>query len=179
MEDPVREIPGVIHALCKTPPKIQQETIDTYFTPDARFLHPFCRAGPSDNSRWLIWAIFRWYKTMSPHVDLEVESVAFDAGKKRLYVSIHQSFGIWFVPFWGNARVKLVTVLDLLYNKERKVYLIDSQEDLYQTNECLRFLIPGGAFIWSLFQILATYLCVLGTFVFWPVTMWEGKARIG
>lgn len=72
---PVKEIPGIIHLLTQSPPSIQEETIETYFTADASFTHPFCRTGSRDNSRWLIWKIYRWYKIMSPRIDMHVQSV--------------------------------------------------------------------------------------------------------
>jgi len=75
MEDPPAEIPSIIHRLTQSPPSLQRQTIETYFTPDASFTHPFCRTGSFDGSRWLIWCIYRWYKILSPRIDLEVESV--------------------------------------------------------------------------------------------------------
>ena len=92
MEDPVAEIPQIIHLLTQSPPSLQQLTIDRYFALDASFTHPFCRTGsfaldPSisigsygllsnyTNSRWLIKCIYRWYKILSPRIQLEVDSV--------------------------------------------------------------------------------------------------------
>jgi hypothetical protein len=77
----VKEIPDVIRKLCQTPPSEQLETINTYFIPAASFNHPFCRTGAFEdgpfglNSRWLIINIYKWYKIMSPRVELEVNSV--------------------------------------------------------------------------------------------------------
>ncbi len=75
MEDPVHEIPSIIHALTQSPPSLQRQTIETYFTPTASLTHPFCRTGSFDGSRWLIWCIYRWYKILSPKIELQVESV--------------------------------------------------------------------------------------------------------
>lgn len=75
MEDPPAEIPSIIHRLTQSPPSLQRQTIESYFTPDASFTHPFCRTGSFDGSRWLIWCIYRWYKILSPRIELEVESV--------------------------------------------------------------------------------------------------------
>jgi hypothetical protein len=71
----VKEIPGVIHLLTQSPPSIQEEAIETYFTPNASFTHPFCRTGSWSNSRWLVGKIYRWYKIMSPRIDMSVQSV--------------------------------------------------------------------------------------------------------
>jgi len=71
----VKEIPGIIHLLTQSPPSIQEEAIETYFTPNASFTHPFCRTGSWNNSRWLVGKIYRWYKIMSPRIDMSVQSV--------------------------------------------------------------------------------------------------------
>lgn len=75
MNDPLNEVEGVIRGLTQTPPSEQRRYIETYFTPDASFVHPFCRTGNWPNSRFLIRAIYRWYKIMSPHIDLAVHSI--------------------------------------------------------------------------------------------------------
>ena len=75
MEDPQREITGVIHLLTQSPPSIQQQAIEKYFVSSAEFIHPFCRTGTFDSSRFLIRAIYRWYKILSPRIDLKVNSI--------------------------------------------------------------------------------------------------------
>jgi hypothetical protein len=47
------------------------------------------------------------------------------------------------VPFYA-AHVQLVTVLKLDQDKQTRRYLIQSQEDLYQTNEFVKFFWFGG-----------------------------------
>lgn len=69
------EIPQVIHLLTQSPPSTQRKTLETYFTPSASFTHPFCRTGSFEGSRWLIWCIYRWYKIMSPKIEISVDSV--------------------------------------------------------------------------------------------------------
>ena len=64
------------------------------------------------NSRRLIAAIFRWYKILSPHITLGVESVAWDAARYTLFVSMHQRFALWFVPLYA-AHVRLIVELQL------------------------------------------------------------------
>jgi hypothetical protein len=71
----VKEIPGVIHLLTQSPPSLQRAAIDKYFTIDAAFSHPFCRTWSFPNSRLLVAATYRWYKIMSPQIDLTVQSV--------------------------------------------------------------------------------------------------------
>ncbi|KIW24499.1 uncharacterized protein PV07_10210 [Cladophialophora immunda] len=240
MDDPVADIPQIIETLCTAPPAIQRAAIEAYFTPTASFTHPFCRTGSFPGSIWLIIMIYRWYKILSPHIDVAVDGVAFDERNLRLYVSIHQNFKLWVVPFY-NAPVKLVTVLQLTTDPtpmppepqetlqlmttteldNRKVsdtgvnitpdssqsgasggkhwtlrntagstsitfrkdaadgdsdkvkYYIQSQNDLYQTTEFIKFLVPWGigAFLVITWQFCATMFCVIGTKIY-DLLMW-------
>ena len=79
----VREIETVIKLLTQSPPSLQASTIERFFTPNASFSHPFCRTWSFDGSRRLIQAIYRFYKIMSPRIDLEVKSIGMhaDAGE--------------------------------------------------------------------------------------------------
>ncbi|KAI1610349.1 hypothetical protein EDD36DRAFT_467418 [Exophiala viscosa] len=227
MDDPVGEISHIIRTLCTAPPAIQAAAIRTHFTPNASFTHPFCRTGSFSGSIWLVIIIYRWYKILSPHIDVWIDSVAFDKEKMLLYVSIHQNFRLWIVPFYV-APVKFVTVLKLTTDpapesqdltaapsgpsqftdskedgeqsngktrvrfedtntrKRRKddssestmaitdgaggnvKYFIQSQDDLYQTSEWIKFLVPWGVgvFLMVFWQFWATFLCVVGTKIF-------------
>ncbi|EXJ95433.1 hypothetical protein A1O1_00554 [Capronia coronata CBS 617.96] len=224
MDDPVAEIPRIIRALCTAPPDVQRATIEAYFTPTASFTHPFCRTGSFAGSIWLIMMVYRWYKILSPHIDIWIDSVAFDKDNLLLYVSMHQNFKLWVVPFY-NAPVKFVTVLQLTTDPiphgpepsefaekspspeqgngemkgRRKVtfdtggtrkraarngetssesapsqqsageqYYIQSQNDLYQTSEFIKFLVPWGVgvFLVVAWQFIATIACVTGTKIF-------------
>ncbi|KAF2196530.1 hypothetical protein GQ43DRAFT_452286 [Delitschia confertaspora ATCC 74209] len=178
MENPVEEIPHVIHLLTQTSPSLQRSTISTYFTQRASFTHPFCRTGSWQHSRFLIWAIYRWYKILSPKIELHVNSVVFDESNLLLYVQLHQLFRIWFIPFY-RAPVNLVTVLKLMRDKDGKYY-IDSQNDLYQVDEFVKFItLPGGwVFVWVL-QFLATAFCLIGAVLLWPVSAWEEFVGVG
>lgn len=185
-------------------------TIETYFTPDATFLHPICRvSGFSDrhfpvfgtiNSRWVIWMIYRWYKILSPKIVLDVTSTGmfdqydfieldnsshrnlkrvlttsvYDQKQQLLYVGIHQVFSLFFVPFY-KSDVKLVTVLHLSYHSDKNKYFITSQEDLYQSNEVVKFFWPGGATVIWAWQWVATFACILGSLFLYPITWAEEK----
>ena len=209
MEDPAHEISNVIHTLTQSAPSQQTVCVETYFSPTASFTHPFCRTGSfgpeylphvggvSLSSRWFILQIYKWYKILSPHIDLTVESVAFDAQHLLLYVSIHQIFKIQWIPF-HKSDVRLTTVLRLVEDETRKLeieefsakqakkilkndyavlqaphrrYLIQSQNDLYQTNEFVKFVFFfGGCNAIMAWQFFATLVCVLGALVMSPVT---------
>ena len=80
----VREIAGVIKALTQGSPEVQESALREYFLPNASFSHPYCHvpsiskgmiplAGGLD-SIWLILGIYRWYRTLSPHIDIKVDS---------------------------------------------------------------------------------------------------------
>ena len=214
----VREIPDVIRELTTTSPSIQLSTILRYFTPRASFTHPFCRTGSFNiassrlplvssvssntaskprsfefSSRQLIIQVYRWYKIMSPRIELTVNSVAFDKERMLLYVGIHQLFKIQAVPFY-RAAVSLTTVLTLTHDpagqerperqlerevtkQDRSKYYIQSQNDLYQTSEFIKFALPWGigmaaVVIWG---FVATFFCVIGAVVFAPVTWLEER----
>lgn len=69
------EIAGVIETLCTAESEVQQQAIDTYFTENAEFIHPFCRTLPLSNSSWMIKKIYTWYKILSPRIEVAVDSV--------------------------------------------------------------------------------------------------------
>lgn len=122
MEDPVREIPGIIHALCETSPSQQKAALYANFTPDASFTHPFCATSswslsPTLNSRWALLKIYQWYKIMSPHISLEVLSVTFNEDRLKMYVDVHQHFRAWPLPFY-DKQVWFTTVLTLAVGDE-------------------------------------------------------------
>ncbi|PNP82279.1 hypothetical protein FNYG_04468 [Fusarium nygamai] len=196
MEHPVKEISGVIKLLTQGSPDVQESTLREYFLPNASFSHPYCRvpsiskgqiplAGGLESIQ-LILAIYRWYRTLSPHIDLKVDSAAFDQKSGLLYVSIRQTFALWFIPLY-KAPVKLVSVLQLTQlspesssedegledskpRRQNPRYYIASQEDLYPVNDCIQFLCPGlGPFLWTIWQLYSTWLCAMGSLLFLPV----------
>jgi hypothetical protein len=106
-------------------------------------------------------------------------TTAYDATTLTLYLSITQTFRIWIIPFYA-ASVTLITVLKLSRSETSRKYLIQSQEDLYQTNEFVRFFWFGGfIFVW-LWQLGTTAICVLGAVLLVPL-IWaeESFARKG
>ena len=211
MDDPVREITDIVLRLTQGSPKTQAQTINQYFTPNASFTHPFCRTGSFEGSRWLIHAIFRWYKIMSPRVKAQVNGIgtptptprnvhtvratqadesgaAYDEANLILYVSISQIFAIWFVPF-HRSPVTLTTKLQLTRKPTstrlatEKLY-IQSQEDLYQVDQFVRFFAPWGVgdAVVYLWQFVATMGCVVLSVVFAPFTRLEeryAEGRVG
>ncbi|GAB7357839.1 hypothetical protein MBLNU230_g0010t1 [Neophaeotheca triangularis] len=180
MDDPIQDVSRVIHKLTQNPPNEQAAAIDAYFTPNASFTHPFCRTGSFEGSRHLIHSIYRWYKILSPKIDLTVHSVAFDETTLLCYVKITQLFSLWFIPFY-HERVSLVTELQLVRPPSSHKYYIQAQNDLYQTDQFFKFFAPWGlgwGFV-TLWHYWATLMCVIGAVVLAPLTWaeeaWAGK----
>jgi len=119
----VRDIEGVVRSLTQGSPNEQAAAVNRYFIPSAEFVHPFCRIPPFQNvsvpllgeanSRQLVLAVLRWYRILSPRIDLKVNSVQFDQDRNTLYLDITQRFALFFVPFYA-AHVHLVSVLHLV-----------------------------------------------------------------
>ena len=109
-----------------------------------------------------------------PLVDAGRESsnrgIVYDQKQQILYCTITQLFSIWFVPFY-KSHVKLVTVLHLKHEGDK--YYIESQEDLYQINELVKFFWPGGATILTVLQWIATVNCVIAALLLAPFTWVE------
>ena len=102
-------------------------------------------------------------------------AAAYDEKKLRLYVDISQVFRIWLVPF-SSAHVNLVTVLDLTYDHQQKVYRINSQNDLYQFNEWLKFISPFKGVILQVIQFFATLACVICATIFSPLALLQERS---
>lgn len=218
MDHPVKEIRPIIKSLTQGTPAEQQQTLETYFTPDATFAHPFCRV-PSIptyalpflpdtpvNSRLVMLFIYRWYRILSPHIDVDISSAVHDQKQNLLYLQITQAFTFFFLPFY-TPRIRLTTVLHLDHRPAphdvhttggllpiragagspgpeneavgvpangaagKQRYFITAQEDLYQTTEWLKFLVPWvGAPLLVAWQLFATLLSVVGAVVLAPVS---------
>lgn len=75
MNDPIQDVGRVVHTLTQGTPNEQEAALETYYTEDASFIHPFCRVNSFPGSRGRILAILKWYKIMSPRIELEIESI--------------------------------------------------------------------------------------------------------
>ena len=92
---------------------------------------------------------------------------------------MHQVITLFIIPVYS-VPVSLVTVLRLVRTPSSNshyppVYLIKSQNDLYQVNEFVKFfsvlhIVHLFAFIW---QFIATAFCVLGALIFTPISWLE------
>jgi len=93
----------------------------------------------------------------------------FNQKSKILFIEIRQIFSLFFVPFY-KSDVRLTTKLSLVQSAENHKYYIKTQEDLYQLNEVVKFFWPGGATVIWVWQMLATFLCIVGALMLAPVT---------
>ena len=57
--------------------------------------------------------------------------------------------------------------------RESAKWYIQSQNDLYQTDQFVKFFMPHLAWIVPLWQYFATLVCIVASYVFAPVTWWE------
>lgn len=103
---------------------------------------------------------------------------AFDQDQQILYVSISQIFHIFFVPFYA-PQVNLVSVVQLSRDTQDNKYYIESQQDLYQFNEFVKFVWPGGATVLLLWQWMNTLQSIVGALVLAPVTWGEERLAEG
>ena len=189
MNNPQQEIEGLITRLCTANRKDQEVAIKQHFTSDASFSHPFCSV---TSNRDKIIYIYQWYKILSPNIEVSVNAVgmlsllisnvlecaankrpAYDQQNAILFANVSQTFKIWFIPAYL-AKVKLTTVLHLVkFQNDAPAamgsdglskFLIKSQEDLYQTNEFVKFFLPWsiGTTIIGIWHYIATMLCVYG-----------------
>lgn len=112
---------------------------------------------------------------------------AYDEKNLKLYVTMHQLFSLFVLPSLMHARVSLTTVLQLtparpfaLESPSPTTYLIQSQNDLYQVGEVVKFASVFGLLrvLVLAWQFVATGLCVLGAGVGAPVT-WVEENVVG
>lgn len=71
--------------------------------------------------------------------------------------------------------MRLTTKLLLSQDPKNGKFYIKSQEDLYQSNEVVKFFWPGGSTVVWLWQLLATFMCILGALLFAPITWIEQR----
>ncbi|KAL2754297.1 hypothetical protein ACRALDRAFT_2036249 [Sodiomyces alcalophilus JCM 7366] len=123
MENPAKEIVPIVKSLSEGTPADQERAINAYYLPEASFVHNLCRV-PSFSprrvpfidleigSRWFVLMIYRWYRILSPRIDLRVNSVVHDEKTNLLYLHISQVFTFFFFPIY-HANVNLVSLLRL------------------------------------------------------------------
>lgn len=91
-----------------------------------------------------------------------------------------QIFSIWLIPFHISP-VTLTTVLDLATDSaaDKTLYYIAKQEDLYQTSEFVKFILPHvGYCLVLIWQLIATFFCILGVTLLWPMLWLEEKGYL-
>jgi hypothetical protein len=104
-----------------------------------------------------------------------------------MYIQMSQIFSIWIVPFHV-APATLTTVLDLTTDSTktssptkgvRPLYYISKQEDLYQTSEFVKFVLPHvGHWLVLGWHLIATFFCFLGVTLLWPMLWLEDNGYL-
>lgn len=217
MDHPTKQIPHVIHLLTEGSPEEQKTALETYFLPTASFTHPLCRVpsfaarripllDASIDSRWVIGMIYRWYKILSPRIQVTVTVHTGGGGAgggvqlipndgpqtQTLFIDITQIFQLFFVPW--QSPLHLTTILrlerhpnpnpdkpqDQDQNQAQDLYYIAHQEDLYQSHELLKIFLPHQItdVVMLGLQLLATLLCVLGALAGAPVTALQQRRTV-
>lgn len=67
----------------------------------------------------------------------------------------------------------LDTVLQLMHSKSDGKYYIESQNDLYQVDQSVKFISPGRWVLVWIWQMVATLFCLAGAVALWPIAMVE------
>ncbi|EIW77979.1 hypothetical protein CONPUDRAFT_61709 [Coniophora puteana RWD-64-598 SS2] len=160
MQDPKQEITGVITDLTSaTSAPALERTINTYFTPDARFLHPLCQT----TTRAGILGVYEWYRIMSPNTKAEVLSVVYDKELNVIILEIVQQFRIWFSIF-PSAPARLNTRLTL--REVKGLYYIAQQEDFYHATDMMALLMAPLVPIVRLILAFAGWVCGVNALLF-------------
>lgn len=95
MQDPKKEIAGIVRTLCTTRDADElEDTVKKYYAQDAKFWHPLCKA----NSRNEILGLFQWYRLASPETEIKVSNVSecSSPGSRRAY---------WLMPVLCSVRL--------------------------------------------------------------------------
>ncbi|KAH8930153.1 hypothetical protein BT69DRAFT_985628 [Atractiella rhizophila] len=174
MEDPAREIEGVVRTLTMGSPDEQLLTLQRTYTRDAAFDHPLCRVLSGLES---IIGIYTWYRILFPWTKMTVTDVAINDSRSRLVVDCTQTC-TYFLPI-RSATVRLVVVLTLTKEERggKHVYKIRKQEDFYQPESILSFVIPGIFYFILILKHLATLTCNINAGIGHTLGLWKPKNR--
>jgi len=141
MENPAEEIAGVVLRLTSTSsPDIQKRTVMQYMTSDVAFQHPVCAVERGPNSRKTVLGIYNWYRVLSPHINLRVNSVVWDPEHNYMFLDIVQWFKLFWLPI-EPAPSRLCVRLTLR-REEDGLYYIAKQEDFYHPDDFITLLLP-------------------------------------
>jgi hypothetical protein len=100
MQNPQQEIPHVIRTLANpASPVVQASAVEKYMTEDVGFRHPLFRVVSGPNSRKRVLGIYRWYKTISPRVEVKVGNVYWDKARNVVLVEVEQKMWLRFCYF--------------------------------------------------------------------------------
>ncbi|KAJ2918867.1 hypothetical protein MD484_g1532, partial [Candolleomyces efflorescens] len=174
MQNPSEEVSSVILQLATTTsPDVQQAAVYKYMTPDVSFEHPVCSVRSSANSREKLLKIYQWYRVLSPHIDLKVESVVLDRENEVMYIEMIQWFKLFFLPI-NPQPARLVTRLQL--RKVLGLYYISRQEDFYHTVDFVRLLLPPLAPIFYILLTFGAIFSFMGSVVAQQLGFWTPRS---
>jgi hypothetical protein len=164
MEDPAREVEGVVRALVDKPTlRRQAETLQRYFTPDVEFYHPYIQ------SNWGLTALIAIYQVAELFLNysgVDFENIVYDAKENAIGVRMTVYIRPWILltrttPLYffamleledvivGGKKVKKIRVQRDYFIRSPTIQLIPIIGELYNS-QTLWFLI--GNFNALLFQ---------------------------
>lgn len=136
----------------------------------AGFKHPLCQVPRGRNSRESVLKIYQWYRILSPRIQIEVKSVAYEPTQNVLYLDIHQTFHVRYNPF-APASARLITVLWLL--EEDGVLRVDLQEDFYHPDDFMALVMPPLKPVIGTLLKTSSWLCGINTAAAQLFNLWK------
>ncbi|KIJ51163.1 hypothetical protein M422DRAFT_776482 [Sphaerobolus stellatus SS14] len=135
MERPTLEIAEVVQKIAAAPtPDLQREAILKYFTADASFNHPICKVNPGYNSRREIIKIYQAYRIISPIIKIDVQVVADNQEKMKIFLVNVQVFHPWWSPL-RPVPARLITELTLVKKPIVRSLAADDGRDGYDGHD--------------------------------------------
>ncbi|KAI0033187.1 hypothetical protein K488DRAFT_78010 [Vararia minispora EC-137] len=140
MQNPKQEIEHVFGLLTQAhTATVQAEALNRFYTYDAAFRHPLCTVPSAPGSRKEILGIYRWYRIMSPTIQGDVETIAYDEENSIIYLEVVQKFHIWLSPLPVHP-ARLIVRLRL--RKDGDLWYVCEQEDFYHPEDLLALVLP-------------------------------------
>eukprot|EP01117_Protostelium_nocturnum_P001204 TRINITY_DN1152_c0_g1_i1.p1 TRINITY_DN1152_c0_g1~~TRINITY_DN1152_c0_g1_i1.p1 ORF type:complete len:207 (-),score=68.28 TRINITY_DN1152_c0_g1_i1:213-770(-) len=154
MEDPVKEIEGVINGLTTSRNfEVQTKTLNKYYTSDAGFDHPLAWVHNAPNSRETVLMVYRSYSWLSDPQKIVINSMSFDKEKLQMTIDLDEYAAFFLLP-WRTVKLRLVVVLTL--KKVNGKYYIYKQEDFFPTQDLLS-IIPGLGLLYRAGKTVVSY----------------------
>jgi len=173
MEDPLREIGGVVRAFTVAESAdAQRAALRKYATHDMEFQHPSCAIAKSPRSRDLILGVYQWYRVMSPELSVQVENVVFDEPTLTIFLDVIQTFHIRISPF---KPIPSYLFVKIHLTKRHDLYYISSQENFIHPPDVVALLLPPLVPLFRLLLLVSALACNLFASIAAFLGFWSTK----